>query len=83
MLKQPIKKYTPNPIYTIKGNIYGSSVIKGFAYDENNKVLQIHFMSGNSTRYRDVPLATVRGLQQAASAGVYFNQYIKLNYQTY
>lgn len=78
-----MRKYTPNPIYTKQGNIYGSSAIKGWAYDERNNVLKITFTGGNSSRFRDVPLTVVRELQSAVSAGTYFNNYIKHKYQTY
>lgn len=76
-------KFTPNPIYTIKGNIYGSSAISAYAYDPKNNILLITFRGGNDARYRDVPPSVPKSLQSAVSAGTYFNQYIKNKYIQY
>lgn len=61
--------------------IKGSSAIRGIDYNVRLKILTVTFIGGNSARYRDVPQEVVTGFTQAASAGSYFNTYIKPTYQ--
>ena len=71
-----------NPKYGKDIRIKGSSAIKSIAYDAAIKALRITFQGGNSARYRDVPEKIIGEFTNAASAGSYFNTYIKHNYQT-
>lgn len=61
--------------------IKGSSAIRDIDYNARLKILTVTFIGGNSARYRDVPQGIVTGFTNAASAGSYFNTYIKPSYQ--
>lgn len=55
--------------------ITNSSALYGFSYEDQK--LTIFFNSGESITYLDVPKKTVDELQEAKSAGLYFNTKIR------
>jgi hypothetical protein len=54
-----------------------SSVIRAFAYDEDEHRLAVTFQTGRRYAYRDVPAAIAAGLRRAASKGEFFNAAIR------
>jgi lysyl-tRNA synthetase class 2 len=54
-----------------------SSVIAGFRYFSNGRMLEITFQSGRVYRYLDVPPALAEALRQAPSKGEFFNVHIR------
>lgn len=58
-----------------------SSNLSAFRYDPETQVLQIRFKSGRSYDFKDVPQSVAEGLESADSAGRYFNNAIKGQYQ--
>ncbi len=54
-----------------------SSVIKGFAYDPEGRVLTITFVSGRVYAYQGVPADVAQGLRLAFAKGEYFNKAIR------
>ena len=57
-----------------------SSVIRSHAYDDETRELTIEFTSGKVYVYGNVPESVCIGLEQAPSAGQFFNQHIKDRY---
>jgi hypothetical protein len=54
-----------------------SSVIRGFAYDADDRRLDIEFVSGRRYSYHDVPPLLVEAMRRAASKGGFFNRRIR------
>lgn len=59
-----------------------SSAIRAADYNERTLVLAITFTSGNTYDYYGVPKSVYLGLISAASAGQYFNAYIRDQYSS-
>lgn len=57
-----------------------SSNLKSAGYDEKERVLEVEFTNGTRYRYTDVPPAVYAGLLQAGSAGTYFHQNVRGQY---
>ncbi len=57
-----------------------SSAIRAVEYDERTLVLAVTFTSGRTYDYYGVPQSVYSGLISAASAGDYFNRYIRDQY---
>lgn len=57
-----------------------SSNLKGFYHDSKKRLLYVLFNTNRTYLFRGVPDATVVGLANATSKGVYFNQHIKHKY---
>lgn len=55
--------------------IHNSSALMGFTYEDGD--LTIHFKDGRSVTYLNVPQKTIDELQEAKSAGLYFNLSIR------
>ena len=49
-------------------------------YDTDSAMLSITFSRGDSYVFANVPPEVWRGLQEAPSAGIYFNQFIRGRY---
>jgi KTSC domain len=62
--------------------ILNSSAIRAAAYDASTLTLSITFTSGKTYDYYGVPQAIYLGLIGAASAGEYFNAYIRDRYSS-
>ncbi len=58
-----------------------SSDLASVGYDNEGKILEIEFNSGQVYQYFAVPEYIYEGLMNATSHGKYFNQEIKDNYQ--
>jgi len=54
-----------------------SSVIRGWKYDEDERRLDILFVSGKRYSYHDVPPRVAQGMREAFSKGSYFNRRIR------
>jgi len=54
-----------------------SSVIRGWKYDEDERRLDILFVSGKRYSYHDVPPRVAKGMREAFSKGSYFNRRIR------
>jgi hypothetical protein len=54
-----------------------SSVIRSFAYDRQDRALEVTFVTGRRYRYRSVPPETVQALAAAESKGRFFNAEIR------
>lgn len=54
-----------------------SSVIKRFAYDGDQRILTITFISGRAYAYQGVPAEVAEGLKLAFAKGEYFNKAIR------
>lgn len=84
-----------NKIYTIEAPVQGSSVIKYVRWRSTGKtefkspqaldsklgVLEIQFNSGTAYKFLDVSKEIFEGLVKAKSAGKFFNDNIRSNYQ--
>jgi hypothetical protein len=57
-----------------------SSLIEDVGYDVENKTLEISFQSGDTYQYFDVPKGLVTEFMFSESAGVFFNEQIKDNF---
>lgn len=57
-----------------------STVISGFDYNIEKRILEIRFISGAVYNYHKVPAKVYQGLKEAKSKGIYFNRFIKDNY---
>lgn len=57
-----------------------SSHIASATYDADDRSLQVTFTDGQTYEYANVPRETFLGLQNARSAGEYFNRQIKSRY---
>jgi hypothetical protein len=57
-----------------------SSALQGADYDPDTSQLTISFRSGKSYTFENVPERVFTELQDAASPGAYFHQYIKDQY---
>lgn len=53
-----------------------SSAIKSYAYDANEKILELVYIGGGRYRYYDVPPEVVAGIETAPSIGRYVNAHI-------
>ena len=58
-----------------------STVIQRVHYDENRRVLTVHFVSGRIYDYLDVPRTEYAALVAAPSKGRYFNVRIRNRYR--
>ena len=58
-----------------------STVISSFFYNADTRTLKIVFVSGLVYNYKDVPEKTYQALKTSFSKGIYFNRYIKDNYE--
>ena len=58
-----------------------STVIAGIKYHASSKSLDIHFISGNIYRYKNVPAGLYARMKQAFSKGKFFNTYIKGSFE--
>jgi len=58
-----------------------SPVLHAFDYDRERQTLQVTFDSGRTYAYHAVPAGAYDGLQQADSAGDYFNAHIRGRYR--
>jgi KTSC domain len=58
-----------------------SSAISAVGYDEQTMRMKITFQQGHTYDFCGVPKHIFEGLLRAASAGTYYNQYIKDRYQ--
>jgi len=58
----------------------GSSNISAFEYSNTEEYLVVKFNRGAVYGYKQVPSAVIEGWLLASSAGQYFNQYIKGQY---
>src|SRR5215212_6024003 len=74
-----IRNIMAKPVYTTK-----SSTIHKVEYNEQEKVMEIEFRSGNTYRYYEVPPRMWKIFQLyiecEGSAGSFFNEYIKSNF---
>lgn len=61
-------------------SIAGSSMIDGYAYDQETEDLNVHFHNGSVYRYHQVPADVVGQFAAASSAGRAFNELIKTRY---
>jgi lysyl-tRNA synthetase class 2 len=60
----------------------GSSVINGFDYDVDNKMLVVVFQNGALYTYLGVPEEVVEGWLAADSKGSYFHAHIRNQFAT-
>jgi hypothetical protein len=58
-----------------------SSMIASAGYDKKKSVLEIEFNSGAIWHYYDVTEKIFEGLKKSSSAGRYFDDYIKDEYE--
>lgn len=58
-----------------------STVIRTMTYDEETNTLRIEFVSGMIYDHKHVPPETYQSMKNSGSKGIYFNQYIKGNYE--
>lgn len=58
-----------------------SSAISAAGYDLNTATMEIVFTNGGSYTFCGVPPDVFEGLVNAASAGTYYNQVIRDNFQ--
>lgn len=54
-----------------------SSVIRRFAYDADQRRLDVEFVSGRRYSYHDVPEEVARAMRAAPSKGSYFNAEVR------
>ncbi len=54
-----------------------SSALRSVGYDQEQRVLEIEFTSGEVYQYFDVPPEVYRGLMAAESHGRYFHQHMR------
>jgi len=54
-----------------------SSTLAAVRYDAEEMILCVKFRNGGEYEYQGVPEPVYRGILQAASAGRYFDQYVK------
>jgi hypothetical protein len=57
-----------------------SSNVESIGYDENDQVLRIRFLNGNTYDYKNVPIMEFERLKMAHSIGSYLHRNIKFNY---
>lgn len=57
-----------------------SSVIRSFRYDEEDRRLDVRFVSGRLYHYRGVPPEVARRMRAASSKGAFFNRAIRDHY---
>lgn len=69
-------------VYTHHVEFKGSSVLQDAFYNERNYRLYITFLNGSVAGYTNVSKITFDNLTRAASAGHYYNLYIKGAYPT-
>jgi len=62
-------------------NHFNSSMIKYSEYNSENQILMIEFNNDAEYLYYNVPLEIYEGLISASSAGKFFNNVIKDNYE--
>ena len=58
-----------------------STVIAEIKYDLDKQILQIRFVSGLVYNYLEVPEEIFEGLKYSRSKGIFFNRYIKDQYE--
>lgn len=58
-----------------------SSAIASVGYDDERNALEIRFRTGRVYRYHQVPASVYEQLLVAESAGSYFNDVIRANYE--
>ena len=58
-----------------------SSVIHSAGYDDDREVLEVKFRTGRVYRYKQVPRRVFEEFLTADSAGKYFNEQIRTNYE--
>jgi hypothetical protein len=58
-----------------------STVIASFNYDAEESVLTIVFISGMVYQYKNVPEKIYTAMKASTSKGIYFNRYIKDQYE--
>ena len=58
-----------------------SSNLKSIAYNEEHKVLEVVFLSGDKYQYKDVSVITWNEFQAAESKNRYFAMQIKPNFK--
>lgn len=58
-----------------------SSVVAEVGYDRRSRVLEVRLTSGTTYRYLGVPARDFLGLLAAPSAGRFYNERIKPNYE--
>ncbi|HEV7680797.1 MAG TPA: KTSC domain-containing protein [Pyrinomonadaceae bacterium] len=59
-----------------------SSMLRKVRYDPRQRFLDVVFRTGETYRYKDVPLAEYRKLMEAESIGRYMQQHIIDHYET-
>lgn len=69
----------PQPI-AVEIHLFGSTNIDTVAYDEETRDLRVHFVSGLTYIYEDVPARVVFGLLASQSRGAYFAEHIRMEY---
>lgn len=57
-----------------------SSMLSGYAYDPDTRILHAQFKNGSVYTYVDVPAERVATMAENASPGSYFNSQIKGQY---
>lgn len=60
---------------------FNSSNLNAMEYDDITNTLRLGFKAGGTYEYYGVPQVVVNELQQAASAGSYFHQFIREKYE--
>lgn len=58
-----------------------SAVVSSFTYDAERKTLRIVFVTGMVYEYKDVPEKIFHAMKSSFSKGIYFNQYVKGEYE--
>lgn len=58
-----------------------STVIAGYTYNADAKILSILFVSGKIYHYKDVPEDVYKAMRASGSKGVFFNDFIRNVYE--
>jgi hypothetical protein len=66
---------------TMRHTPVSSSDIASVGYDAQSATLEIHFHSGGTYQYFDVPQSIYDGLMAAGSHGTYFHAHIRERYR--
>lgn len=65
-----------------KHNFEGSSSIHSCEYHDSENAMTIHFLSGGSHKYADVPKQVFEAFKDAPSPGKHFHQHVRNNFKS-
>ena len=81
-MRFPAKMLRYVGVRTMERENVNSSVILAVGYDDDRSVLEVKFRTGRVYHYREVPRTAFEELLVADSAGTFFNEVIRPNYES-